>query len=388
MGLDTDRVTADVAAERVTLDCSEVIDLMIEVRGNFMHPTMRSIEFHMRYDVKLIKDIVRKMPCGAAFVERKVLQTVPLRYTVNETEMVRDRKNEDYSPVIAHEFKLTSCHKVPQKLDLVYVKQSKFVTFSHDAYNKTSFVSTITMYIDSEEVLKHAPVADEEVPVKLYGTDGGDWYILPVFLTVDRIKVEAAVEVTEKDYGPPSADMLRFLAWIDKLREFNPTELEFLQTAAARRRAFLERKIPEPPTPTLQVASVGNDGTVTLLFNQDMLVPEDLSKVNYEGSLRFILTSIDDNSQILGIYRKPVEAAAKSDSSSKEAGRRLVALTRNCPDVGCASTAKVFYWHVAKHEPRKIEIKLEFEKPSAVSKSTEGSDQLEFVLLDGQMFVS
>ena len=77
-----------------------------------MYDAHPSVMLYMKFDVREIHEILKNLPCGTAFVERTVLKTVPLRYTVNEKLLQETRRTEAYDPIITHEFSMTSCFKM------------------------------------------------------------------------------------------------------------------------------------------------------------------------------------------------------------------------------------------------------------------------------------
>ena len=112
-----------------------------------------------------------------------------------------------------------------------------------------------------------------------------------------------------------------------------------------------------------------------------MVVPSDISQVDYGASIRFFLTAADDRTQILGRY-----TGLYDEDASEDRRRRLsLPLTRNCRE-SCDAYYKNFEWSIVSHDEREIAIQLNFDDPNQVS--TMNQDEVGMEVVDTQLFVS
>ena len=93
-------------------------------------------------------------------------------------------------------------------------------------------------------------------------------------------------------------------------------------------------------------------GWLSLTFNHNMMVPDDISLINYDQVFRIILTAADDRSQILGKYAG-LDADRESEDDRRRRRLKGVPLIRNCAET-CDSINKDFEWTVVNHDKKEI----------------------------------
>ena len=97
-----------------------------------------------------------------------------------------------------------------------------------------------------------------------------------------------------------------------------------------------------------------------------MVVPEDISRINYTSLFSFNLVTAVDNSVIAGEHR------------TYETDQRILA----------EETTLEFTWEVLEHTTRKIVIWFEFALPEGISNSIYGRDKIEMEFKSLSPFIS
>lgn len=131
----------------------------------------------------------------------------------------------------------------------------------------------------------------------------------------------------------------------------------------------------------MKIGELSPTGSIDIKFNQDLLLPNNLDEFDYSSVFGMGMISSLDGSKVNGGF-------AKDQTSARRLLKEAQAST-DCNDpTDCDALNKKFSWYIDTHNPRKVKIQMEFDKPMAISTNSFGQDNLDILILEERFFRS